>query len=302
MVWALIAAFAAPRVEYGGPTSLPQLGGNDHLWVVPIEVDGVGPRFAVFDSGFTSSTIDPLIAEALGLRVRGQGKAEYPSGLVVPARSTTLPLLKLGDHVLRDLPCDVFDLAQEMDPRRTGQLAFVFGADVIRHFYVTLDPVGNALVLVHPDEGPPIEPGHGVAALRWIKNRKVGVEVAVNGRTAWPALDTGASDVLLDGRRFGLMARRSVTRPNGRVVPIYVDEKIELGGIDVSPHRIGGLRYFGHDGLLGMTVLSQAIISLDFKSMRMLFTPVEPIEPRTWAEWRELGVPAPVRLGASSER
>lgn len=312
LAWGCAPRLGIPDVSYAGSASVPLVRtSNDSRWFVPAEVDGHGDWVWFFDTGYSYTTCDDGLIDALGLVTRGRRGVRGELGRLQTTKAR-LPPIAIGDHVLDGLVCQVRDLhgtSSIRDPREV-RVAGVLGMDVIRPFRVVMDPSTAEVRFDAPMAAPPLEvdaPG----AVRLRREYRFGIRpvvpVEVAGRTLWPVLDTGANGTHLDAAGLGLepvSVQEGVTvRGTGgngssvRTIAYY--DVPDLGFAGQSARAVISQRTGGPGaGLLGLNVLSRYRATYDFRRGVAQFEPVDATRLPSFTEWRERSPdPAAIRVG-----
>ncbi len=290
------------RVTHGAATDVamvrPSTDGD--RWYVPVDSDTLGPMVWFVDTGYSYTTCDDSLVSGLALRTRGKVRSRGELGAVVNTKAQ-LPPLELGGHQVEGLVCMVRDLGRTSsisDPAEVP-VAGVLGIDVLRRFRVVFDAELGVVRLLDPDGVEPL-PRKGDAVVRMRRQNLFGmrvvVPVEVAGEMARPLLDTGASRTYVDGARLDLD-------------PSFVVEGVEVRGSGAQNSSLRTLTYFKLDhvtlagqltgpvtlidrdrgaftpGLLGLDILGQYSIELDFgrRRARLALTPFA--ELPLWSEW-----------------
>jgi len=227
--------------------------------------------------------------------------------------------LELGGHRLEGLVCLVRDLGStsSIDDPSEIPVAGVLGIDALRPFRAELDPSRAEIRLRDPSTVPPIRAGQTPGSVRMRRERGIGtrvrVAIEVSGSRTRPLLDTGASNTYVDGRRLGLEAtwtesnvRVRGSGPSGQVVldRVYFD----VPDLQIGEHTTGPLTLTDRPrppcaaGLLGLDVLDDFVISLDFEHRAAQLVPVAQTAKRPdWTRWTERALPPAGRLGQTSD-
>ena len=308
-----------PQVDYGDPVPLPLVHpSTDHRrWYIPIDTP-VGPQLLFVDTGYSYTTCDDDLVRDLGLPVHGARVVRGELGTIRTAKAQ-LPPLELGGLRLDGLVCLVRDLGStsSIDDPKEIPVAGVLGIDALRPFRAELDPGQAQIRLLDPSTVPPIRVGQTPGAVRMRRERGIGtrvqVPIEVNGGRTRPRLDTGASHTYVDGRRLGLEATWTEANvavrgsgPNGQVVldRVYYD----VPDLQIGDHTTGPLTLTDRPrppcaaGLLGLDVLDDFSIALDFEHRAATIAPVDRTAARpSWERWSERGLPAAGRLGQTSD-
>lgn len=296
-----------PHVTYGDPEPVPLVRMlADARWYVPMEVEGHGDWVWFLDTGYSYSTCDDGLIEALGVTSGGRTVVRGELGRLRTSKAR-LPSMRFGGHALDGLVCQVRDLNATSSIRDPAdvRIAGVLGMDVLRPFLVTMDPADGLVLLQDPRHPTPLEPGDGTVRLR--RERRVGIRALVpldvGDRRVWPVLDTGASGTHLDGDQLGLVpsAVRDgvVVRGTGgsgtttRTVAYYDLDEVRLGALDPGRVVVAGRTRGAGAGLLGLNVLGRYRATYDFRRRRAHFVPVLGRPLPTWAAWSEAGGEVP---------
>jgi len=293
-------------VHYGPPEPLPIVRtAVDSRWYVPIEVEGLGLWAFFVDTGYSFSTCDDGLIEALGLETHGRSVLRGELGRVRTTKAQ-LPQLQLGGHTLDGVVCQVRDLDRTSSIRDTREvrIAGVLGMDVLRPFVVEMDPEQGRIHLRDPNEAEPLdETDPQVVRVRRerIFGMRAQLPITLNGRQVWPVVDTGASGTHLDGDRLDLEPTR--VREDVRVrgsggggsavqtVVYYEVTDLVLGGMNPGPLVVTGRSGGVGAGLLGLNLLSNYVATYDFGRGLAKFESVLPRRLPTWSEWRSAAYP-----------
>lgn len=276
-------------------------------WYVPVDGPG-GVRPWFFDTGYGVTTCDDDLVADLHLRPRGYVYVRGEAGGLW-ARTVRLPAFHLGDHEVRRLVCIVRDLGTTSsigDPREV-RVAGVIGIDVARRFDLVLDPSVPAVTL-HPTgtaPRPATPPGRLRRELGLGKRVVVRVQLQFqsDAREVPLLVDTGASATFLDGARFGwdptFVAKGVRVRGTGidggatRDLAWY-DARVAPPGAAAVSVQVGGRpRARGTPGLLGLDVLGQHRVTVDFGAHAVWFEPVTPAPTLGWTAWATTRVSPP---------
>ncbi|MEQ1505600.1 MAG: retropepsin-like aspartic protease [Myxococcota bacterium] len=304
-------ALGRARVSFGEPVpvALVQPSTDTARWYLPMDTTTVGPVVWFVDTGYTYSTCDDDLVDALGLRTRGTVRVRGELGRA-RATKARLPAFELGGHRVGSLVCQVRDLAttSSLDDPDEVPIAGVIGMDVLRAFRVVFDPADGALHLDDPARAAPLV-GPGVTRLRrsGVHGLRTRLEVRIGRRVAWPILDTGAGATYLDGAALGLEPSSTldnvVVRGTG-AVGHQVRRMIayEVDAVRVGGQKAGAATVIDRDrgwwapGLLGLDLLGRFHQEYDFARGRARLTPVAPSPvPQFSAYWPPDGGP-PARL------
>lgn len=314
------ACLRTPRVTYGDPVPVPIVSpANDPgRWYIPVETPR-GVELLFLDTGYSVTTCDDGLAEALGLVPHGKIKIKGEVGSL-PAGRALLPPLFLGGHRLEGLECVVRDLhttSSLQDPPDIP-IAGVLGIDALRPFRVTFDPRGRpAMTLVDPREAPAWRRGDpGVVRVRRegvVRNRAI-LRVAFDEVFSDMIVDTGASGTYADAGRMGLQfawehknatIRGTGVKGHERRTIRYFKARVGLADASFPEVTVAErLRPQGTAGLLGLNVLGQFVQHYDFRRGLGLFEVVLPDPVPPWLQVRDEWPidRVPVRLPADPGR
>lgn len=307
-----------PDVVYADAAAtlpLVQPSTDERRWYVPVQSEVAGDHLLFVDTGYSYTTCDDGFVAALGLPTKGRVRVRGELG-TLPTTKANLPPLRIGDHVVEGVTCQVRDLGSTSsltDPDEVP-IAGVLGMDVLRRFAVAFDPAAGTLVLDAPERGPVGKEGEGVVPLK--RELGIGIRVVLPVRfdadELWPVLDTGATDTYIDGLRLGLepsevIAGATLRGTGGsgvvrRDLIHYAIDDVGLGDLALGPVELTDRpRSHGSDGLLGLDVLGHVRAEYDWAGRRARFTRVEPTELPLWMSWRRRDGEAVVEVVAPSD-
>jgi predicted aspartyl protease len=266
------------ELSYGYPEVLPlvQPSTDPRRWYVAMETSSLGPVVWFVDTGYSYSTCDDDLIDALGLSPTGRVQVRGELG-EVEAQKVSLPAMTLGGHTVDGLVCIVRDLdatSSLSDPTEVP-IAGVIGMDVLRRFRLRFDPTLGTMTLLDPALAEPLLAfDEGVQRLKR-KGLRARVGLEVDGRRVWPILDTGASQTYLDGAQLGLepsaVAENVEVRGTGasgtlrRRVVSYDLAAVQVGSWPVEQVTVTErTRRWREPGLLGLDLLSQFEQDYDF--------------------------------------
>jgi len=231
--------------------------------------DGARPFPLVLDTGASFSTVTPLLARELGVRVRATKRSPY-------RRAT-----RLG----RDLQFRV-DVRHGDVASRTGREFGLLGGNFLVEYVVEIDFPRRRVRFLDPAHYTVPEqtsdPGETVLPLSLVSNRPI-VEVEIQGNPVKVLLDTGASyGVLIGGsvaRAAGLESQSaaglSAVGVMGEIgVEFSEAEKVRVGSLEFSDLPVivapRGLYQQGtaNDSLIGFDLLSQLVLRIDYPRKR----------------------------------
>ncbi|NCG21079.1 MAG: hypothetical protein GWP91_18875 [Rhodobacterales bacterium] len=290
-------SLGTPRVSYSndiGILPLVQPSTDARRWYVPLDED----HLLFVDSGYSSTTCDDTWVEALNLTAFGRRKTRGEVGDVI-VQKAVLPPFELAGHTIEDLVCVVRDIGETSsikDPTEVP-VAAVLGADVLRAFFVVLDPEAGQITLQNPENSSindenslPIRREHKT----WTRFR---VPIEIEGKRTWPLVDTGASNTYVDGDALKLEATYTdenvqvrATGPGGVITThrtYFEVEQLDVGPLSAGPLTLTDRnRGLWAPGLLGLDVLDQFRVELDFQSNRARFTPAKARANPSWNRWK----------------
>lgn len=283
--------YPTPRVIYGAaPIELPlvQLPEDTARLYVLVETGSMGEQLWFFDTGYSHTTCDAAALEAAGVPTRKTLSRTRGELGTVRLEAATLPDLELGGHTVRAPRCAVRDLPGTSSiPDGPGYtVTGVLGTNVLRRFVVEVDPAAGVLRLHEPGSVTLTEP---------FRLRREGVfgprlmaPVSLDAAETWLILDYGAAGTYLDAERLGLPLTREqpgVWRGTGssntstRTLQIHHVESVWFASVQTSPidviHRDRGAFT---PGLLGMDVLGELHLFIDYPHREASATAVEPKE------------------------
>jgi len=288
-----------PQVSYGSPASLNLVHpSTDHnRWYVPIEVNGE-PQLLFVDTGYSFTTCDDGLIETLGVASRGSKKLKGEIGVTF-AEKAILPEFQLGAHTVTGLVCMVRDIGGTSSIRDPKEIpvAGVLGIDLMRQFRTEIDPGQGVILLSNPDEHLPISSGPDTVPIprEGYIGTRVSMPLNVGDLTVWPILDTGAANTYIDGAHLGL-------------APSFVQEDVVITGSGGTGSTVSDRAYYERadlklgpatlptltltqrsrtattDGLLGLDILQQFRIELDFETRQARLTPTQPTDIPKWSE------------------
>jgi predicted aspartyl protease len=137
----------APASAEAGEVPFRLAGPQDVALVVPVHINGQGTFDFIFDTGATSTCVDPRLAVQLGLPSEDdQMGLGTGIGGSRPIRIVDTDTVRVGPAASYGLPICVVDLAVLGDIDVVG----LVGLNFIQDFLVTLDFQRNVLTLQRP--------------------------------------------------------------------------------------------------------------------------------------------------------
>lgn len=257
---------------------------REPLPLVRVQIDGAEEALFVFDTGSWDTVLDAKLARRIGLQRGWTGQVRCATGAPAQVEYCRLPGLSLGELALADLPVQVMDLGAVLpgffEPHGVDG---VLGLGVLSRFGMELDMPAGELRLSRAAPGLDAEAipcwlGSGRQLLAW---GGIGPQP-----TLW-FLDTGMTgfDCLLPvttaaSARLGSGLGAPVVGYGGGGQAAFAtaeSETMTLGGMCKSPaqcvitpafplERCYGFRI---GGLLALEFLKDAVLSIDFSSMRL---------------------------------
>lgn len=296
----------APDVTWGEVEPLPLVrpSTDGRRWYVPLDSERLGPHLLFVDTGYSFTTCDDDLIDALGLPTRGRVRVRGELGHAVGTKAR-LPPMVLGGHLVEGVVCQVRDLNETSsirDPREVP-IAGVLGMDVLRRFRLVFDPEKGLVELYDPNTTGRLPPrGEGIIRVRRERfGTRARVPLVVSGETTWPVIDTGASETYLDAARLGLQPdweQADVTvRGTGSSGSVQRTLTYYSALVDIAGHDLGTVTVTGRrrspltPGLVGLDVLANFRQEYDFIAKRALFTPVTAPPLPTWKQWRDAPKP-----------
>lgn len=297
------------------PAAIVQPSTDVRRWYLPMQTDALGPVLWFVDTGYTYTTCDDGLVEALGLETRGRVKVRGEIGSV---RATTaeLPAFELAGHTVEGLGCQVRDLhttSSLSDPIEVP-IAGVIGMDLLQRFRVVFAPDRGLIELFDPGSVEPL-PRSDPSVVRLRRSgagNRARLQLDTEGaRRAWPIVDTGATNTYVDGGRLGLEPTTELdgvtVRGTGqggaevRTMITYELDGVQIGGISAgSATLVDRDRRWWDPGLLGLDLLSRFHQEYDFSRGYVRLRPAPPVElPLFQSWWPDGGVPAGHMPGAA---
>lgn len=277
-------------------TTLP-LVATSPLAVVEIEVEG-SPVQAIIDSGASDLILSQSFtaAQAISTRPLSAGAPQgTPTVGYAQAESMTLDNLTISN-----VPIDVFnDLAMsEMAGQDLDEVQAVLGLSMLSDFQITLDIPGKSLELVGKgnrckSERAARRSGDGMPFWQH-ETHYIYVQGAMNGAEGLYLLNTGmrGADItanllayghagvgippMKDGAAMGTIgsfALGGVEQKGLASAVAFVDPNGQVRGFFERMETSGGFR---EDGMLGLAVLGEQRITIDFEDRRIYLAKSEP--------------------------
>lgn len=247
--------------------------------LVPASLAGA-PVSLLLDTGAEGMSVEPSVAEALHLPLRGLTRI-YGTGGSRDARLVLLPGLRLGDAAMPAQVAPVVPLPIALPA--TPPLAGLLGASLLSQFDLDLDAPGGRVSLFLPGDCP--TPPGTVLPLTLSRAGEAFIPVRVNGQRLVAEIDTGSRATLLTtnaARRLGLdMPVSANTAPgiDGQRLPVgHVRVRFALGdGVEAdTPASIAPLQLDDADMLLGFDVLGRQRVWIGYSRREVSFAPRAP--------------------------
>ncbi len=174
----------------------------------------------------------------------------------------------------------------------------MIGADLLQHFYVTIDPTTATVRLSDPHEMRLEKGADDVIRLPrenvWSPRRALAVELG--GSKLHPVIDTGTSGTHIDGERLGLewvrVREGAIVRASGADGMVVRDIYFYEEDIGFAGQQLQGVSLISResvpwkDGLLGLNVLGQFHQEYDWRRGRARLVPIEGSDVPSWREWQ----------------
>lgn len=249
------APSVVPRVEVPGDPARPFAELDGRRWLV--------------DTGNGTTTCDDGLVDELGLRARPVLAWARGEVGIVFLRRVVLEDVEIGGWRFRRVPCAVRDLDSTSSvPGASG----ILGANLLRHFAVTLD--ARSITLATPDParaGVRVRREHGVGP-------RLVAELEVDGQVVPVVVDTGADFTYLPLTTGEVLAAyegpRLGTGPGGRRIVKVVVHRVDAARLGAHPVPLSSYHEReGRVGLLGMDVLGQGTLVVDFVARTVSISP-----------------------------
>ena len=309
MKWLLIALvlpgcawrLKIPRATYGNLQPLPLVHpSNDRQrWYTPVQTEA-GAQIFFIDTGYSRSTCDDDLIAALGLETRGKRHIAGEAGSVVVTKAR-LPPIELGGHTIEGLVCLVRDLDSTSSITNPHEvpIAGVLGIDALRPFRVELDAAQAEIRLFDPNTVERLtrqqaDTVHLKREQAW--GTRVRLPLMLGELETWPIIDTGASNTYIDGSRLGMVPSWTETgvqvRGTGPGGTITLDRNyFDVPSLHLGAHEFGPVTITDRPqpswepGLLGLDILDDFTIELDFRGRAARLTPATTAARPSWREW-----------------
>jgi hypothetical protein len=259
---------------------------ENHIYI-PVTVAGK-TRPWMLDTGAGGSVIDAAFARELGLaRAEGEVTA-MGSGGTVQASFVELPGLTVAGKELGAQTMIALDIVRLTRNRVGTEPAGILGSDFLARYVTRLDYAGRTLEFYEPDVFE--YKGGGKAVPMRFENNIPAVRLAVDDSiVGWWRLDTGASYPVFHGpsvAEFGLAERTGVEVLAGGVGGASLARLVGFGKIELAGYTIpdpviavpldwaqGALAASEYVGTLGVPVLRNFVLYLDYHDNRVIFEP-----------------------------
>jgi predicted aspartyl protease len=168
-------------------------GGEQPLILVPVEVNGDGPHWFIFDTGAGHCLLTPELAQRLGVTARetrqGRGAAGHASVGIGSVDSLAVGAIKSGKLDV-GITEELHRIAAVVRTPIDGDLGFPF----LQHFRIQLDYRNRWLTLDDGEDGPADAPAPIGFTLASPQKPLILLPVFVNGKGPFRfAVDTGTS-------------------------------------------------------------------------------------------------------------
>lgn len=278
----LIAAIEIPFMLEGG-----------HI-IIDAAIDGSPPRPFMFDTG-ARNLINSDAAKSISASVVSTTRVAGIGPKVSHADIVTIGRIAIGAALLEQQTAVVTELPNVIADRGSRpRLAGLIGSELLARYAVTIDFARRVLILNSPGFRPSsaafaLPLGYAISR-DGLSHPSVAVEL--DGVSGQFLIDTGAGGQVFVSERFerehqpfaasGKTLRfLSPGGIGGRTnVRMGFGKQLHLGPVTLSPPVIagstdtGGAKLGSSDGVLGNTVLSQFLLTIDYQSRRAYFAPV----------------------------
>jgi predicted aspartyl protease len=234
---------AAEDLLFASPTRIDHIG----RIVVPVMIDGKGPFRFIVDTGASSSTISPQLANTLGLEL-SQESLMLVNGITGTAQVPSAPIRKLqaGDLVIEAIRLPVI-----WAPLMAGADG-ILGVAALRKECIFVDFRHNRVVISRSRGASPPMGSERVPA-KLLDGGLMTVEARIGGVRVQAIIDTGSE------RTIGNAALRDAVyarRRNGsipKVTHVYgATTQVEAGEMDIAPTiTLGSVKISGVSVVFG---------------------------------------------------
>lgn len=278
----LVATIEIPFILEGG-----------HI-IVDASIDGHPPRPFMFDTG-AHNLIDNTSAQGLNTTVISAARISGVGPKVSHADIVTIGRINIGGAVLEQQTALATTLPNVIADRGSRpRLAGLIGSELLARYTVTIDYARRVLILNSLGFRPPstafaLPLGYAISR-DGLSHPSITIEL--DGVSGQFVIDTGASGQVFVSERFerthqpfaasGKTLRfLSPGGIGGRTnIQMGFGKRLRLGPVTLSPPVIaastdaGGARFSSSEGILGNTILSQFLVTIDYRSGRAYFSPV----------------------------
>ena len=262
------------------------------LIVISVTIADSPPLDFVLDSGATRSSLtDPLLAAALGLRVKESALARgVGSGAKRVLVTETVSVQSDGVEIL-NTPLVIHDIGPQLEAAAGREIHGFLGAELFERFVVEINPMGHRILLHDPTTFSFEESGHHVPFAVIDKRPVVHGKVVVrdDGKEVPVRLvaDTGSSRSLSLITRSARHLKPPADRTSGASVGMVGQSKVVFASttsLHVGPVRAAGvetawiasagvpaLNKIPHlNGILGNEFLSRFRVIFDYGRERLI--------------------------------
>lgn len=157
--------------------------------LIKVRINGSEPLDFLLDTAASQSVLDRRVAAETFLDKQGALQIMAAGGMM-PAQSTTIPKLEIGDVVIGDVQALMLDMTPQM--RQMGKrIAGIIGANILSKFAVNID-FGRSQIIFN--DAATYKPGPGATLVSFTNKQGPVVKLLLNGTTEVPFLvDTGAA-------------------------------------------------------------------------------------------------------------
>lgn len=264
------------------------------LIVVSLTIANSPPLEFVLDSGATQSSLtDPLLAAALGLRVKKTGLARGVGSAATWVLVTENVAVRSDGVEFLNAPLVIHDIGTRLEATAGREIHGFLGADVFERYVVEIDPVGSRILLHDPTTFHSQGAGH-LVPLDVIDRRPVvqGTAAVKEHSKAVPVrlvVDTGSSRSLSLITKSARHLKPPADHVEGASVGVSGENKVFLAStrrLHIGPIVAEGVEtaWFGKlgmpaignipnlNGILGNRFLSRFRVVFDYHRGRLILS------------------------------
>lgn len=251
----------------------------------PVMVNGV-PVQAMLDSGSAFYGVDTSFAAKAGVAATGRSITLRGVQKRLSGRRGEIAVLSVGDSTLADVPAVVIDYSN-LSATVGRPIEMALGGEFFRQFVVDLDFDDESLLFIAREAFTP--PADAVMVPLSVARGLMTAPVQAGGAVLNAIVDTGSEPPLIvspgPARSLKLFGANTPTAPlsgigGGGVVKVGTAPALSLGGQAFRDVPVQGVsRSLGADANLGLGLLSQFRVWLDFGGGRMWLKARETVQP-----------------------